>query len=99
MSCRDNSIAQFLQSMEFDLAPALGDVDPFSRVHLVDHTGLTGTFDFTLEFRQRFDDPNSDSPDVFSAMEKQLGLRLQKAGSIPLQVLVIDHADRIPTEN
>ncbi|HWZ82659.1 MAG TPA: TIGR03435 family protein [Terriglobales bacterium] len=42
-------------------------------------------------------DPGS-GPDVFTAIEKQLGLKLTKGKSV-LEVLVIDHAERIPTEN
>jgi uncharacterized protein (TIGR03435 family) len=44
-------------------------------------------------------DASPDSPDLFSAMEQQLGLRLQKAGYVPLPVLVVDRADRTPAEN
>lgn len=37
-------------------------------------------------------------PDLFTAMEKQLGLKLTK-GKSALEVLVIDHVERTPTEN
>jgi uncharacterized protein (TIGR03435 family) len=33
------------------------------------------------------------------AVEKQLGLRLEKAKDIPLDVIVVDHVDEVPTEN
>ena len=42
------------------------------------------------------DDPVG--PDIFSALDKYLGLKLQKA-EIPIDVLVIDHIDRVPSEN
>jgi uncharacterized protein (TIGR03435 family) len=36
-------------------------------------------------------------PDLFTAVEKQLGLKLTKGKSV-LEVLVIDHAERVPIE-
>jgi uncharacterized protein (TIGR03435 family) len=95
-SYRNITLAEFARLLHYDIGPSLGD--PFATIQVVDRTGLDGRFDFKLEFRQRFDDPNSDSPDIFVAVEKQLGLRLQK-DIVPLPVLVIDRADRVPTEN
>jgi uncharacterized protein (TIGR03435 family) len=37
-------------------------------------------------------------PNIFTALEKQLGLKLEK-GKRPVDFLVIDHADKVPTEN
>jgi uncharacterized protein (TIGR03435 family) len=37
-------------------------------------------------------------PSLFIALEKQLGLKLEQ-GKAGLEVLVIDHADKAPTEN
>jgi len=41
----------------------------------------------------------SDAPNIFTALEKQLGLRLEKGAKIELDVLVIDHVDKAPTAN
>lgn len=49
-------------------------------------------FDITLKFA------NSDRPSIFTALEEQLGLRLQKR-SVPVDMFVIDHIDKVPTEN
>jgi uncharacterized protein (TIGR03435 family) len=38
-------------------------------------------------------------PTIFTAVEKQLGLRLEKVKDVPLDVIVIDHVDKVPTEN
>ena len=38
-------------------------------------------------------------PTVFYAIEKQLGLRLRKVKEVPVDVVVVDHAEKVPTEN
>jgi uncharacterized protein (TIGR03435 family) len=67
--------------------------------HLVENkTGLTGVYDFTLEYSE-YDPPKPDSaaPSIYTAIEEQLGLKLESAKG-PVQVLVIDHVER-PSEN
>ena len=66
---------------------------------VVDQTGLTGRYDFVLRWAPdttRPDDPNAP-PSVFTAMQEQLGLKLE-ATKAPVDVLVIDHVDR-PSPN
>jgi uncharacterized protein (TIGR03435 family) len=61
-----------------------------------DQTGVSGKFDFTLDYaREGHDDPG---PSLFTAVQEQLGLKLESVKA-PLDVLVIDHADRVPTGN
>jgi uncharacterized protein (TIGR03435 family) len=62
---------------------------------VIDRTGLTGEYEFVLEFATRPED--TDRPSVFAAVEEQLGLKLE-AGRAPLRVLVIDQVER-PTDN
>ncbi len=38
-------------------------------------------------------------PSFQTALERQLGLRLVKAKDVPLDVVVIDHVDKVPVEN
>ena len=77
--------------------------------HVIDKTGLTGEFDFTLEFAGSVFIANSPEANtagdqgghglsLFAALEKQLGLKLEKKKA-GLDVLVIDHVDKVPTEN
>jgi len=72
---------------------------------VVDQTGLSGTYDFDLEWTP---DENQFSgnlprsveptkPSLFAAMQEQLGLRLEATRG-PVQVLVIDRVER-PSEN
>ncbi len=69
---------------------------------VVDKTGLTGKYDIELDYH-----PDSTAsaaaaenaaPSVFDAVEKQLGLRLV-AGKATFDVIVVDHANRVPTAN
>jgi uncharacterized protein (TIGR03435 family) len=71
---------------------------------VVDQTGLTGNYDFVLEFSREL--PNStDSPeeapsvpDLNTALLEQLGLQLV-AKKLPFDVVVVESFDRLPTEN
>jgi uncharacterized protein (TIGR03435 family) len=79
------------------LADMLGN--PTDRV-VLDKTGLTGKYDFTLaynwkELASADDDP---SPNVFIAVQQQLGLKLVDKKA-PFDVIVVDHAEKVPTEN
>ena len=68
---------------------------------IVDRTGLTGKYDFNLDFARPGASPAaSEEPESeFSiALEEQLGLRLVPR-KVPVSVLVVDRAERIPTEN
>lgn len=67
---------------------------------VVDKTGLTGKYDFNVEFS-----PESNVragldalPDLATAVQQQLGLRLEK-GKAMLDVIVVDKAEKVPTAN
>jgi len=70
---------------------------------VLDKTGLEGRYGFFLLYTMlsaQSDDAGAGPgpPDFFAAVEQQLGLRLEpKRESI--EILVVDHADRLPTEN
>jgi uncharacterized protein (TIGR03435 family) len=73
------------------------------RQPVLDLTGLTGFSDFHLEWAQ--DDPtgaaaadSSPLPDIYQAVEEQLGLHLESKKT-PIDIIVIDRADRIPIAN
>lgn len=78
---------------------------------VIDATGLTGKYDLVLTFssdsaaaeRQlpaRPGDVPPDSPGmtIFAALEKQLGLKLERR-KVPVEAFVIDHAEKTPVEN
>jgi uncharacterized protein (TIGR03435 family) len=65
-----------------------------------DETGLKGEFAFTLEWTRGMgesDDSPTPRPSLFTAVQEQLGLKLESAKG-PVEVLVIDHAEK-PSEN
>jgi uncharacterized protein (TIGR03435 family) len=64
---------------------------------VVNKTGITGTYDIKLDYAPR-NDPNSTLPDLFTALQEQLGLKLVSQ-KVPAQILVIDHVDQTPTDN
>jgi uncharacterized protein (TIGR03435 family) len=87
-----------------DLALSLSNrgTDSLGRV-VVDRTGLTGKYDFTLQIA-----PDQSQPEgaegqqaagsaIFTALQEQLGLKLQPA-TVPTEYLVIDHIEK-PSEN
>ena len=67
---------------------------------VVDRTGVEGLYDFALRWRP--DEQNSGgadaAPSLFTAIQETLGLRLQ-AQKVPVEIVVIDHIEREPTEN
>jgi uncharacterized protein (TIGR03435 family) len=44
-------------------------------------------------------DPSLGTTSLFDALQKQLGLKLEKRSQVPAPVLVIDHIEEKPTEN
>jgi uncharacterized protein (TIGR03435 family) len=71
----------------------------FGGVPVLDTTGLTGKYDFTLEFERPGADPGGDPlPSIFTAVQEQLGLKLDEK-KLPFDVVVVDHADKVPTDN
>jgi uncharacterized protein (TIGR03435 family) len=72
---------------------------------VVDKTGLTGKYDFTLAHsrdglrpRGPVDDTPSGGPSLFKAVQDQLGLNLESKKD-PIDILVVDHIDKVPTDN
>ena len=84
------------------IAASLGGDEPIDRP-IIDRTGLSGTFDFTIEWDHQLQGlPAAPQPDqsgmsLFEALRDQLGLKLESTTG-PVDVLVIDHVEQ-PLEN
>jgi uncharacterized protein (TIGR03435 family) len=88
-----------------DLATALGEV---LERPIIDSTHLSGGFEIRLMWRpdgeaalalanqMKVDVDNL--PSIFTALQEQLGLRLQRA-QVPSDVIVVDSISRQPTDN
>ncbi len=63
---------------------------------VVDKTGLPGAFDIDLRFTP--ENSKEPGPDILTCIQEQLGLKLEP-GRAPVETLVVDRAERIPTEN
>jgi uncharacterized protein (TIGR03435 family) len=86
---------------ECHIAPLTLVLGSLMRTNVIDKTGLTGTYDFDMQYsqanrRERDEDPRI-WPQITDAVEDQLGLKLEPAKG-PVQVLVVDHIEK-PSEN
>ena len=80
-------------SMEFCalmLVPKVG-------MPVVDRTGLKGSYDVDVEYDPDMS-PDSLLPSLDAAIQQRLGLSLVSQ-KVPVDIIVIDHADQQPTEN
>jgi uncharacterized protein (TIGR03435 family) len=82
-----------------ELAAWLRLAGPFD-LPVINETGLEGLFEVKLDWTP--DDQSSSygssAPSIFNALQEQLGLKLE-ARKKPTDVLVIDHAEKVPTAN
>jgi len=70
---------------------------------VIDETGLTERYSYVLSYapisRQTSAHPaDFGPPDIFTAVEEQLGLKLQ-AGRSLVDIVAVDQIERMPTEN
>jgi uncharacterized protein (TIGR03435 family) len=91
------------QGLEFvgtnaNLRAICGALSSQVQAPIIDKTGLTGAYNYTLDFGRDWSERNPDSwPSIFTAVQEQLGLKLESVRqSIPN--LVVDHITK-PTEN
>ena len=72
-----------------------GFVSSFAGRPVVDKTGLLGEYSFSMRFAHT---EESDDPDIATALQEQLGLKLVPM-KVPLATVIIDHVEKVPTEN
>jgi uncharacterized protein (TIGR03435 family) len=66
---------------------------------LLDRTGLTKTYDFTLRFSSEQLSTRQDSINAYiGELSKQLGI-VMTLGDVPQPAIVVDHVDRTPAAN
>jgi uncharacterized protein (TIGR03435 family) len=82
------------------LAQLISSIEGGAGRRIVDGTGLSGSFEWQLDFNPIRDaavSKSSEVPSVFLALEDQLGLRLQ-ASTAAMEVYVIDSVE-MPSPN
>jgi len=68
---------------------------------IIDKTGLIGMYEVKLQWTPSSQAQNAETapgPSLFTAVNEQLGLKLE-ARKGPVEILIVDRAERIPTEN
>ncbi len=111
LTFRDYSMDEFVrEQLDWPLCTFIEAYGAVAMGRVVDKTGLDGKYDFTLEYAGRRNSPGGafppplpdgetdTAPNIFDAVRQQLGLVL-KEGKAPIDVLVVDQADKVPTEN
>jgi len=75
-----------------------GQLSANTRRPVLDKTGLTGTYDYKLEWLpDNAATADSNLPSIYTAVEEQLGLKLESTKA-PIEVVVIDRVER-PSAN
>jgi len=102
---RGKAVVSFLTAKAQPLSALTELLSKEFRLPVADKTGLTGKFDFTLEFAPEApgalpsENPEeSAAQNLTGAVPRQLGLKLEPK-KIPVDILIIDRADKVPTEN
>ncbi len=108
-NCGGMAIPGWLSARKFSMDRLSQVLSVFTRRPVLNRTGLDGEFDIDLNFTPEFETvgpltpgggpppPNPDGPSLFTAVQEQLGLKLD-AERAPVEVLVIDKVER-PSEN
>jgi len=65
---------------------------------VVDETGVQDVFDFTLDWAVDEEHEAAGIPSMRVALMETLGLKLE-ARKLPVEMLVIDHIEKKPSEN
>jgi uncharacterized protein (TIGR03435 family) len=75
-----------------------GPLSSMVEAPVINKTGLTGIYNYTLQFGREWSERDPDSwPSIFTAVQEQLGLKLEAAHE-SMPNLVVDHITK-PTEN
>ncbi len=93
VSCRNMTMEMFAPNLR-------GMASAYLTIPVVDSTGLKGAWDFDLKWTSRglLAQAGSDGITIFDAVDKQLGLKLERQ-TAPTPVIVVDSANEKPADN
>ena len=86
-----------LAGLNWSMALLVGFLGPAAGRPVVDRTGIGGSYDVSVEYARDVAQESSQ-PSLFTALQETLGLKLESR-KVPVQMVVIDHVERVPTEN
>jgi len=101
---KGRAVVSFLTARSQPISALVEMLSREFRLPILDRTALAGRFDFKLEFAPQApgavesDATGESGPNLLTAVQEQLGLKLEPR-KIPLDVLIVNRADRVPTEN
>jgi uncharacterized protein (TIGR03435 family) len=76
----------------------VGNLSDTTGRYVINKTGLTGSYDFTLQWTPFAQQGQADSgPSIFAAIQEQLGLKLVPAKG-PVDTIVVDRVEK-PSPN
>jgi uncharacterized protein (TIGR03435 family) len=103
---RGNAVVSFLTAKAQPMTSLADLIGKEFRLPVADRTGLTRQYDFQLEYAPERpgalptadDAPLEGAANLMTAVQQQLGLKLNPA-KVKVEMLIVDRADQIPTEN
>jgi uncharacterized protein (TIGR03435 family) len=101
---RGTAVVSFLAARAQPLSALVDLLSKEFRMPVADQTGLNGKFDFNLEYAPQspgavaIESPDDSAANLLSAVPQQLGLKLIPK-DVPVDMLIVDSAEKIPTEN
>lgn len=102
LTATNHSLPEFAKSLASVIGTArLAGGREADANRVVDKTGLPGKYDFRIEYALgsiSANDLADPGPDIFTAIQQQLGLRLDLT-KLPFDRIVIDQAEKVPAEN
>jgi uncharacterized protein (TIGR03435 family) len=105
---KGHAVITYLHAKDQTIAALAEFLSRQFRIPIVDQTGVTGTFTFTLAFAPQApgalaslpettpDSIDQSAPNLLTAIQ-ELGLRFNSR-KVPVDVLVIDRADKVPSD-
>jgi uncharacterized protein (TIGR03435 family) len=98
----DRSGRGYLSGKKMSMARLAEKLAQFVERPVLDQTGMQGVYDVELKWmpdnRPREGEAADGPSSIFTAVQEQLGLKLEPAKA-PLPVIVVDHAEKVPAEN
>jgi uncharacterized protein (TIGR03435 family) len=93
-ACQNISMAAFAETLRTLAATYIGSIPA------IDRTDLKGSWDFNIRWsaRDSLATAGSDGISFFDALDKQLGLKLERR-EIPMPVVIVDRVNRKPKPN